>query len=918
MLGQLVITSQANAQALAQRLVGNGVNISNVVLKADIRSTGFFNNISGTNIGIDSGIVLSSGIVKSGRGITGIDGNGTTQASNILANNLLNFPGDADLSALVGNTTNDACVLEFDFVPLGDSIKFNYVFGSEEYPDFACSNYNDAFAFFITGPGFPTLTNIALIPGSTAPVTIKNINDQFCAVYPQFFVANYTNTFFNYNGHTKVFTALAQVQPCQTYHLKLVIADVFDKEYDSGVFLQAKSLSSNAVALENTTQIDQQNNSYLVEGCSTGSFKIKRPEQGFSPLLVTLSYGGTAINGVDVQLLPNTITIPPGQNEVVVNVVPIVDNIPEGIEFLKVYALAGCNAATPSDSTVIQIRDYDTLGIFPDTAIICKRSSIQLLASAGYTTYQWDANPTLNNLAIRNPIATPTTNNTTYYCTSTEGTCHGRDSSFLIWKELSFVSKKDIDCKGSSTGQIKVTGGTLWAKPVQYAIDNGAYQDDSTFSNLPVGTYSVKIKDATNCIDSISVTLTQVFPDLTIANFTSTPASCSGNADGTATIIVSGGNAPYLFSSDGVNFQNNNVLNFSRGNYLVTVKDNSNCQATQNINIPLNNTVTLDAGKDTTICESKTVQLNALSNAASFVWTPSATLNNSISQNPIASNVINTKYFVTGTTGICTQIDSVTVFINPAPTANAGTSSTICFGQDVQLNGSGGIAFLWSPANYLDNAAIASPTAKQLPAGSNTYFLSVKDANGCVSLKKDTVKITVTPPAVVFAGRDTSLATGQPLPLLAIDVNNAGFTLYTWSPQYGLDNPNIANPNTVLDRDMEYIVKASTAVGCKGSDTIKITVFKGPEIYVPNAFTPNGDGLNDILKVKAVGFRAFHYFRIFNRWGNMIFTTTDPINGWDGTIRGTKQPNGVYVWIAEAIDYRGNLVQRKGTSMIIR
>ncbi|MEI9955443.1 MAG: choice-of-anchor L domain-containing protein [Ferruginibacter sp.] len=555
LLAQLVITPQANAQALAQRLVGNGVNISNVVLNASFKSTGFFNNISGTNIGIDSGIVLTNGVAKSGRGVNGMDGNGAKEATNVLADNDVNFPGDADLDALINKTTEDACVLEFDFVPLGDSIKFNYVFGSEEYPYYACSNFNDAFAFFITGPGFPTLTNIALIPGSTAPVTINNINDSSCAAYPQFFVANYTNTFFNYNGHTKVFTALAQVQPCQTYHLKLVIADVGDPDFDSGVFLQAKSLSSNAVALQNTTQIDQQNNSYLVEGCSAGSFKIKRPEEGFSPLVVTLSYGGTAINGVDVQLLPNTITIPPGQSEVVVNVVPIVDNIPEGIEFLKVYALAGCNAATPSDSTVIQIRDYDTLGIFPDTAIICKRSSIQLLASAGYTTYQWDANPTLNNVGIRNPIATPTTNNTTYYCTSTEGACHGRDSSFLIWKELGFLSKKDINCKGASTGEIKVTGGPLWAKPVQYAIDNGAYQDDSTFSNLPVGTYSVKIKDAANCIDSISVILNQLYPDLTIANLASTPASCSGNADGTATITVSGGNAPYLFSSDGITFQ---------------------------------------------------------------------------------------------------------------------------------------------------------------------------------------------------------------------------------------------------------------------------------------------------------------------------------------------------------------------------
>ncbi|RZM18869.1 MAG: hypothetical protein EOO88_39620, partial [Pedobacter sp.] len=375
---QLQITTAANAQALAQRLVGDGVTISNVVLIADPRSVGYFNNQSGTLLGIDSGIVLTNGRAKTDNTQTapaGLNGTGFVPASSVRADLDLNRLGDNDLDAILsGLQTNDATILEFDFVPLGDSIKFNYIFSSEEYPDYACTEFNDAFAFFIQGPGFPVKTNIALIPGTTEPVTINNINGSNCnppTPFPQYFVDNSTNTRFTHNGHTKLFTALARVQPCQTYHLKLVIADVEDGSFDSGVFLEAKSLSSNATQLINLTQTDPlSGSSYLVEGCATGSLNIKRAAPGSFPLVINLSYGGTAVNGIDVQLLPPSIIIPANQDSVLLNIFPTMDLVPEGIETLKIYTLAGCAAGLPTDSTTIQLRDFDILGINPDTSFI--------------------------------------------------------------------------------------------------------------------------------------------------------------------------------------------------------------------------------------------------------------------------------------------------------------------------------------------------------------------------------------------------------------------------------------------------------------------------------------------------------------------------------------------------------------------
>ena len=931
---QLQVTSQSNAQALVQKLLGGGVTVSNISLRGHPDMTGLFNNISGTSIGIDSGIVLTNGRAKSNLPVFfGMDGDGSTPAYvNLSATGAFadrqHFPlniytGDANLATQIGvdsTDTYDACILEFDFVPLGDSIRFKYVFSSEEYPEFACDIFNDAFAFFISGPGISGLQNIALVPGTSAPVTIDNVNDVLnCGPYPQFYVSNKTNTLFTHNGHTKVFTATSQVLPCQTYHLKLVIADVGDGSYDSGVFLEAGSLSSNTISIQNITQVDPQNNYYLVEGCSAGSFKIKRPNVESSPLDVSLSYAGTAINGVDMQLLPTTVTIPANQSEVTVNVIPTIDNLPEGIELIKIYALAGggCSANLPTDSTIIQIRDYDTLGIVPDTAFICKNTSVQLTAYNGYSFYQWDANPTLSSLTIRNPVATPVNDFTTYYCTSTEGTCNGRDSAFVQWKTLNVISNTGVNCKDASTGMIQVDGGPEWTAPVEYSFNNGAWQTGNIFSNLPVGIYKVKIRDATGCIDSLDIPVIQLYPDFLISNTVIVAASCSGSADGSVTVNIAGGKNPYQYSLDGVNFQTSNVFNLIPGNYTITAKDDNNCSATQNVFVPLDNIVTLEAGPDLTICEGKNVQIKTISNANTFVWSPAATLDNGTLQSPVANPLISTKYYVTATTGICKRFDSVTVFVNPAPIANAGPDVSICFGRNAQLNGSGGISYFWSPSSALNNNRIQNPTTINLP-GTISYSLHVVNANGCNSLKKDEVVITVTRQALINAGRDTVLAVGQSLGLIANDINGVGFIQYEWLPYYGLNNPLISTPITILDRDITYTVTARTAIGCVATDQIKIQVYKGPDIYVPNAFTPNKDSKNDILKAIPVGIRNFNYFRIYDRWGTLIFSTTDPATGWDGRIKAVEQSTATYVWMAEGIDYTGKIVRRKGSVIIIR
>lgn len=210
--------------------------------------------------------------------------------------------------------------------------------------------------------------------------------------------------------------------------------------------------------------------------------------------------------------------------------------------------------------------------------------------------------------------------------------------------------------------------------------------------------------------------------------------------------------------------------------------------------------------------------------------------------------------------------------------------------------------------------ATGSPAQHTYTAGGDyTVRLVGRSVNGCDSDTLDgLIKIYATK---AFAGNDTAIASGMPLQLQA-----SGGISYEWTPATGLNNPFISNPVATLTGTQiyTYILKAYTPRGCESFDTINIQVYQAPEIYLPNAFSPNDDALNDLYRGRAIGLREFKYLRIFNRYGQEVFSTADPQKGWDGTYKGKKQGNGVYVVVARGIDYRGIVIDRQGTVMLIR
>ena len=526
-LAQLQVIPQINAQALAQKIVGNGVTISNVVLNASPLSTGFFYNRGGTQLGIDSGIVLSTGRVSSNGSFRGIDG----PATGTNASNQVNTPGDPSLDNLVApRKTNDAVVLEFDFVPLGDSVKFKYVFSSEEYPQFTCTNYNDVFAFFITGPGITGIQNMALVPGTNIPVAINSINSGIpgsaggninnCQAmgigspFIQYYINNAGNGYFTHNGHTVVLTAQAGVQPCQTYHLKIAIADVQDLSFDSGVFLEAESLRSDPIRIISALpQINGQ--PYLVEGCQPSGIKIVRSRKSPNAQPVNIAFGGTGINGIDYGLVPATATIPANDSIVFIPLVPLVDQLDENIEHIRIYVSNGCILSNLFlDSIQILIRDYDTLAISPSKNIqLCQKQPVQLSVQGNYNQFSWTPPEGLSNPGSGQTMAGPVSN-TTYYCSASLGECRARDSVRVILKTLDLVSKKEVNCINGSSGEIRISGGAEWPQPVQYSLNQGNFSSDSVFTGLGVGNYTLRIRDASGCVDSLNTSLILAHPEL--------------------------------------------------------------------------------------------------------------------------------------------------------------------------------------------------------------------------------------------------------------------------------------------------------------------------------------------------------------------------------------------------------------------
>jgi gliding motility-associated-like protein len=557
------------------------------------------------------------------------------------------------------------------------------------------------------------------------------------------------------------------------------------------------------------------------------------------------------------------------------------------------------------------------------------RSFQNLNSSPLINSYFWDFGVTTTTSDTSN-LATPTF---TY-----------PDTGIFI---LKLVTNRNQQCSDSTTAVVKVypgffpgfiTTGACYSNPFQFTdttntkygvVDSWSWNfgDPSTtadISNLqnPAWTYpdagtknvTFIVTNSKGCIDTVQKTITVIDKPIITLGFRDTlicvPDAVQLNASGIG-----------VFSwSPAINIINANTatptVNPTSTTWYVVNLDDSGCKNSDSVKVRVVDHVTLSARADTIICQGDPVQLTVASDGLNYVWSPSATLNDLNAMNPIATPTTTTTYQVISRIGSCQATDAVTVFTVPYPFAKAGNDTAICYNTAAQLNGTfKGATFLWSPANHLNNPNIINPVAT--PSLTTSFVLTVYDTIGCPKPGRDTVIVTVLPKVKAFAGRDTSVVVGQEL-----QFNGSGGVGYFWSPPTGLSSTIISNPIGLYSPEIDsvrYKLLVTDQAGCSDSAFVLVKVFKThPYIFVPTAFTPNNDGLNDVVRPIAVGIQKIKYFSIYNRWGQMVFTTTVNGYGWDGKIAGKPQNSGTFVWMVSAIDYTGKPFFLKGTVTLIR
>ena len=426
---QVIPSTGYTAMQLATKLAGPGVTISSSTLTCPQGASGEFKTIV-SNLGIDCGVVLTNGQVVAVPGMHGINITDGGIASSELADNDNMSGGDPDLATLSSNPTNDACVLEFDFIPIGTTISVDYVFGSEEYTSWTCSSFNDVFGFFISGGAYATPTNIALVPGTSIPVAVNSINcgatggftlalctamgpgSPFCT----YFVNNASGTTVMYDGFTTVLAATANVTPCVTHHLKLGVADASDHALDSGVFLKAGSLTS--VIPESVSAIGiAPGVPAIARTCVPGKFRFTTTPHCTSTDIV-FAISGSAVNGTDYATITNTVTIPASASfaDVNINSLPLPPTFPKTVTVTILHP-DHCDPsilvpATPPETATLTIYDTFYLKILTPPDTLCKGDNVHILVDPDpvfgpFMSYTWTPTAGLSSSTIIDPVASP-------------------------------------------------------------------------------------------------------------------------------------------------------------------------------------------------------------------------------------------------------------------------------------------------------------------------------------------------------------------------------------------------------------------------------------------------------------------------------------------------------------------------------
>ena len=329
----------------------------------------------------------------------------------------------------------------------------------------------------------------------------------------------------------------------------------------------------------------------------------------------------------------------------------------------------------------------------------------------------------------------------------------------------------------------------------------------------------------------------------------------------------------------------------------------------------------LNAGADTAICKSAAFTLRA-AGADNYTWNADPSLSCTNCANPTAKPAQTTTYYVSGKTAFgCTNKDSVTVKVQQPFKIAVSKNDTVCLGASTVLKAAGADIYKWTPSLWLDNPNIATPTST--PDSTITYKVSAKDSLNCFKDEASvTLKVYPKPAIEITNGESITVQAGSSVKLLT--KNSADVITWKWSPGKWLSCISCSQPLAAPGDNITYRVTAANQGQCEAQDEITVSVIcNNANVYIPNTFSPNNDGVNDVFYPRGTGLYNINSFKVFNRWGQMVFSkghisANDPQYGWDGTLNGVLLPADVYVYTMEVVCSNNITLPVRGNITLIR
>ncbi len=867
---QLQVDLSDNPQSIVQnQLLGEGVDLLDVSFNGQTGSVantqiGTFTN-GWEAIGISDGIIIATGQATIAEGPNDLP----TAFEAIDEDDELTE--DVDLAELMGGSVelNDAAVLEFDFVASGDTLRFSYVFASEEYNEHTCSPYNDAFGFFISGPGISgdgtfsnNAINLAKIPGRDVPVAINTVNRGLPGTYgsmaicngadinwqenSQYFVDNESNTSLNttqFDGFTKVFTVEIPIECGGTYHIKMAIADAVDGKNDSAVFIKSGSFASQA-PLEVEYELLNPISGEAVEGCSSYKFKLVRNDST-NTKVVYLKSDMAYANPEVFPDFPDSLIFYPQQGYLNWELPILHDGVFDSERVLDIAFLQPevCGLDTAETSFALAFTDTPPIDISYDDSLLvtCDETGVvDIQISGGLPPYiiEWNGNYSGYEFELtgQDPLAIQAVIT---------------DQCNLNQEEVSIVYE-----------------------PIEYEPLEIVLPDVISI----------------NCLEPLIIEP-----------------------------FITGGRGDYsyqwIFENDVISQSSELEVQSPEDGQLALVLDDG-CVAADTAFVALEllqNPVSAEIGEDFQgFCNEEVTivpQVEGGFGTLTFKWKRNFALQSSSQSftfTPISPSIVSLEV-----TDECGQqaFDTLNVFVQHDPIQiEMPSDTTICEGRRLEFTpyvygGVGEYEFLW-----LERGSDTLPL-NIIPRRDETYTLRVTDE--CLKTAEESMSVSLVAVEADFEFDYDS--DSRPIRNLSAD----GLSYFWILP--GGETSTLFEPifEPVVDQDQLVSLEVTHPVGCSDS---KIEFYEPPlNVFIPSAFTPDGDGLNDIFKAEGTFINEFELW-VFDRWGNVVFHSKNPNKGWDGSDPKADfaAQNLVYSYRVLAKGFNSQLIDKKGSVTVVR